>query len=203
MDTRKDSSLQKGFTLIEMIGVLAVIAILAAVVAPKIFDAINDSKVTSLAEDIATIRTSVTSYYKDTGQFPSQASNSTKAQQNQMMKKPTTVKGWKGPYLDKALSNPVNPSGYLNIGQGSWKFDINGDGTNDYGAGTSHPIVSMVWFDRMTGAQAKALSNIIDSDGDNTTGNTAWFKSGRVRTRNSADPGSSTNVTLYVFLGSR
>jgi len=37
----------KAFSLIEMIGVLAIIGILASVVAPKVFDAIRDAKITS------------------------------------------------------------------------------------------------------------------------------------------------------------
>jgi len=203
LNTTRKNHLEKGFTLIEMIGVLAIIATLAAVVAPKIFDAINDSKVTSLAENISTIRTTVTSYYKDTGVFPTQYSNSTVANQNQLMTKPANVKGWKGPYLDKALVNPVNGTGYMNTGEGRWTFDINGDGINDYGNGTAHITVSMVWFNGLTADQAKSLSNMIDSDGDNISGKNAWYKSGRVRTNNSADPRTSSNVTVYVFLGSR
>jgi prepilin-type N-terminal cleavage/methylation domain-containing protein len=39
----------KAFSLIEMIGVLAIIGILASVVAPKVFDAIRDAKITGAA----------------------------------------------------------------------------------------------------------------------------------------------------------
>jgi prepilin-type N-terminal cleavage/methylation domain-containing protein len=39
----------KAFSLIEMIGVLAIIGILASVVAPKVFDAIRDAKITAAA----------------------------------------------------------------------------------------------------------------------------------------------------------
>ena len=38
-----------GFTLIEMIGVLAVIAILAALLIPKVFEAINNSRINNAA----------------------------------------------------------------------------------------------------------------------------------------------------------
>ncbi len=45
---------QQGFTLIEMIGVLAVIAILAALVLPKVFDVMGESKVSALVAAVKT-----------------------------------------------------------------------------------------------------------------------------------------------------
>ena len=56
-----------GFTLIEMIGVLAIIAILVAAVAPRIFDAISDSKITSATTSIKSLQSAVAKYYADVG----------------------------------------------------------------------------------------------------------------------------------------
>lgn len=57
----------QGFTLIEMIGVLAVIAVLVALVLPKVFDVIGDSKVNSFAAAVRTYETAVVNYYADIG----------------------------------------------------------------------------------------------------------------------------------------
>ncbi|MCZ6798929.1 MAG: prepilin-type N-terminal cleavage/methylation domain-containing protein, partial [Nitrospirae bacterium] len=56
-----------GFTLIEMIGVLAVIAILAALVLPKVFDVIAESRVNAIAASVKTYETSMAKYYGDLG----------------------------------------------------------------------------------------------------------------------------------------
>jgi prepilin-type N-terminal cleavage/methylation domain-containing protein len=56
-----------GFTLIEMIGVLAIIAILVAAVAPRIFEAIEDSKVTSASTMAKSVQVACTKYYADMG----------------------------------------------------------------------------------------------------------------------------------------
>lgn len=52
-----------GFTLIEMIGVLAVIAILAAVLIPKVFEAISNSRVNNTAMSCNTVKTAVADHY--------------------------------------------------------------------------------------------------------------------------------------------
>src|SRR5580765_6006306 len=58
---------QSGFTLIEMIGVLAVIAILAAVLIPKVFEAINNSRVNNAAMTLNTVKTAIADHYAKFG----------------------------------------------------------------------------------------------------------------------------------------
>lgn len=57
----------QGFTLIEMIGVLAIIAILVGAVAPRIFEAIQESKANNASTLHKTVSTAVTKFYADMG----------------------------------------------------------------------------------------------------------------------------------------
>lgn len=56
---------QQGFTLIEMIGVLAIIAILVGAVAPRIFEAIQESKANNVSTLHKTVTTAITKFYAD------------------------------------------------------------------------------------------------------------------------------------------
>ena len=59
-----------GFTLIEMVGVLAVIAILAALLVPKIFAAINDSRFSNTVASINSCKTATMDYFGKKSNFP-------------------------------------------------------------------------------------------------------------------------------------
>jgi len=60
-------SRNKGFTLIEMIGVLAVIAILASLLIPKIYEAINNSRVSNAAVSYNTVKTALADHFAKFG----------------------------------------------------------------------------------------------------------------------------------------
>ena len=65
------------FTLIEMIGVLAIIGILAAVVAPRVIESIRDAKVTSAVASVSAAKTAAIGYYQRYDNFPLDTSLST------------------------------------------------------------------------------------------------------------------------------
>lgn len=60
---------RQAFTLIEMIGVLAVIAILGSLLIPKVFEAINNSKINNALLSYNTIKAATTEHYGKKGAF--------------------------------------------------------------------------------------------------------------------------------------
>src|SRR5260221_10178838 len=66
--TRHSRDPNHAFTLIEMIGVLAVIAILAALLIPKIFESINNARIAQAVLSCQTIKTATLEHY---GKFAS------------------------------------------------------------------------------------------------------------------------------------
>jgi prepilin-type N-terminal cleavage/methylation domain-containing protein len=63
------SAPRRGFTLIEMIGVLAIMAVLASLILPRIFSAINDARVTSAAMAINSVKSAAMTYFGKYGRF--------------------------------------------------------------------------------------------------------------------------------------
>jgi prepilin-type N-terminal cleavage/methylation domain-containing protein len=62
----------KGFTLIELMIVVAIIGILAAIAIPKFADLVTKSKESATKGQLGTVRSAVSIYYSDTeGMFPS------------------------------------------------------------------------------------------------------------------------------------
>lgn len=67
----QSSRQRAGFTLIEIIGVVAVIAILAAVLTPRVISVIARGKVNGTAQSLASLKTSTTDYMVKNGSLPS------------------------------------------------------------------------------------------------------------------------------------
>lgn len=62
---------RRAFTLLEIMVVLIIIGILAAVVAPKVTAYLDDAKITSAKSEIGTLTTALNSYYSVNGEYPS------------------------------------------------------------------------------------------------------------------------------------
>ena len=171
---------QRGFTLMEMIGVMAVIAILVSVATPMIFDAIRNAKVTAFVEDVNMVKGAIAQYYQDTGSFPTHIPTDSRDSNKQLMKvnSANPIRGWDGPYLEKDLDNPFSEGAYravLSSTNANYQFDLDGDGTADT---TS---VAFIRIDQVSDEEAKSISDILDNDGSITTGSGSWRAAGRVK----------------------
>lgn len=59
-----------GFTLVELLVVMAIIATLLSIVAPRYFHTLDRSKETVLRQDLNIIRDAIDKFYGDTGAYP-------------------------------------------------------------------------------------------------------------------------------------
>jgi len=106
--------LQLGFTLIELMVVLLIIGVLAALIVPNVLDRADDARVTAAKTDVANLLQALKLYRLDNMRYPT-AEQGLQA----LLVKPTTppVPGnWKN-YLDKLPQDPWGqPYIYLNPG---------------------------------------------------------------------------------------
>jgi general secretion pathway protein G len=103
-----------GFTLIEIMVVLVIIGVLAALIAPNVLDRASDAKVTAARTDVNNLMQALKLYKLDNQRFPS-GDQGLEA----LVRKPsagTVPPNWK-PYLDKLPNDPWGrPYQYLNPG---------------------------------------------------------------------------------------
>ena len=93
---------QAGLTLIEMLVVVTIIAVFAAVVGPKVLQRADVAKKTAVRQQINSFNTALGAYKLDTSLFPSNEQG-LKA----LRDKPEGVNGWQGPYLPQEV--PTDP----------------------------------------------------------------------------------------------
>jgi general secretion pathway protein G len=66
----KSSCVSQGFTLIEMLVVLAIVALLLTIAVPRYFGSLNKSKDVALQENLRVVRISLDKFYADKGHYP-------------------------------------------------------------------------------------------------------------------------------------
>lgn len=105
-----------GFTLLEVMVVMVIIGLLAALIVPNVMSRVDDAKVTAARSDISNLANALKMYRLDNGRFPS-----TEQGLQALVKKPETAplpKNWKtGGYLDALPRDPWgNAYNYLQPG---------------------------------------------------------------------------------------
>lgn len=96
---------QAGVTLIEMLVVVSIIALFAALVAPRMLQKADTARITAARAQINSFMTALGAYKLDTGLFPSTAQGL-----EALRYEPQGVRLWQGPYLPQDI--PDDPWGY-------------------------------------------------------------------------------------------
>lgn len=179
---------KRGFTLIEMVGVLAVIAILAALLVPKVMAAISDSKYSNTVASINSVKTATMSYYaKNTSFTPTNAFDTVLLS---------------GGFIDQAFAVKVGTGTALQVvaapgGVGGAGYKL--DGVNLLTAASNTSWVVECVITNVPAADAVELSSRIDGVLMSTNG-LAADSLGRVTY---AAPDATGLTTVYVYVTSK
>jgi len=93
---------QRGFTLFEILVVITIIGLLAALVGPRLFGKVSGAKQKATKAQIELFGTALDTFRLDVGRYPT-VEEGLKA----LREKPSGLEGWQGPYLPKEI--PVDP----------------------------------------------------------------------------------------------
>ena len=94
---------ERGATLLEILVVLTIIALLAAVVGPRVVGYLSRAKSTTAELQIDNLKVAVELFYVDLGRYPTEEEGL-----GVLLTRPGTAPNWAGPYLEsrEALADP-------------------------------------------------------------------------------------------------
>ncbi|HWD37550.1 MAG TPA: type II secretion system major pseudopilin GspG [Fimbriimonas sp.] len=120
------SPLRKGFTLIELMVVILILAILAALIVPRVIGRQDEAKVAAAKSDEAALDGALNTFRLHCDRYPT-----TEEGLSALQTMPPGLDGkWKGPYLDKP------------IGQDPWQHDYVYQSPGQSGGSDSYTITS-------------------------------------------------------------
>lgn len=134
---------RQGFTLIELMIVVVILAVLAAAVVPRLAGRTQQARISTAKMDISgNISVALDLFELDNGRYPT-----TEESLNALLTKPGSAKNWNGPYLKK---KPLDPWG------NEYKYACPGTHSNDYDLYSSGPDGSDGTSDDITNWEAAA-----------------------------------------------
>ncbi len=127
---------QRGFSLIEILIVVALIAVIAGMVANQVFGGQDKAKYKLAVTDVTALSAKVDQFESDTGTLPQRLED--------LVTSPGNVKGWLGPYLkESALKDPWNtPYEYSNSGGRSFTITSYGADKKPGGTGVDADVTN-------------------------------------------------------------
>ena len=111
----------RGFTLLEIIVVVAIIAILAAYIAPKVAGRVDDARISKAKHDIRTLESSLELYKLDNFVYPSNEQGL-----ESLVNKPSgDLKNWRdGGYIKKLNKDPWGNDYQYTFPGSNGEFDV-------------------------------------------------------------------------------
>jgi general secretion pathway protein G len=116
----RDERSEAGFTLVELLVVLAILGLLIAVATPQLIGYLGKAKVDTARIQMHEMSTALDMFLVDVGRYPSQQEGL-----GALVANPGTLGTWRGPYL-KASGVPLDPWGQ------PYQYRIPGQNGHDY-----------------------------------------------------------------------
>jgi general secretion pathway protein G len=105
---RQQNQDERGFTLLEILGVLTLLAVIITLVAPNVIQQVQKGQVKAAITQVNSLKSVLNFYYMDNDEYPT-----TEQGLKALFEKPTippAPKNWNGPYLEKS-EIPKDPWG--------------------------------------------------------------------------------------------
>jgi general secretion pathway protein G len=98
---------ESGFTLVEMLVVIAIIGLVMGLVGPRVLSYLGEAKVKAAKIQIESFSSALDLFFMDVGRYPSASEGLTA-----LVERPADAPVWNGPYLKNA-SVPTDPWGHI------------------------------------------------------------------------------------------
>ena len=124
-----------GFTLLELLVVIAILALLAAIVAPQVLRYLGSSRSQAAKVQVENVSTALDNFRLDVGHYPTPDEGLAA-----LVKAPANETNWNGPYLrkDSALNDPWGRKYlYQSPGRHNGDFDVWSFGSDGVEGGTN------------------------------------------------------------------